>query len=102
MTTTGNVVEGFTTDQLKAMLKLATDAEKAVQQAAAQRYGHMLTEFVGNVVTENDIKQSDKSAWVGYSLAGIPVEVEGTQYTVSITVTDTAAKKAREPEFAKK
>jgi len=73
-----------------------------VQQAAAQRYGHMLTDFVGNAVTELDLKQSEKSAWVGYSLAGIPVVVEDTHYTVSITITDTAAKKEREPEFAKK
>jgi hypothetical protein len=94
---TQTVVNGYTAAELQAMLKEAREAEKLVQLAAAQRYGQMATELVTALVTETTQEPSKTSAWVGHSAAGLPVTVDGEDYTVSVTITHKARKAEREP-----
>lgn len=104
ITVNGQVLDLSTLD-VDALLELKKAAQDARANQVAQQKAEMavfLQDAVEAIVDGEAITQSDTSAWVGASFAGIPVTVDGKAYTASIRVTDTEATKAREHLFPKK
>jgi hypothetical protein len=85
-----------------------TPAERAViaQQLAAvekdhasalkRTYSEHLQGLVVSVIENQTMQASDKSDWAGYGVRSVPVIVEGHEFSVSVTITDTQAKGDRE------
>lgn len=92
-----NLIEGFTPEQLRAMLKQATEAQNRVQEAFAKRLSDVGEDFLTTVVTDTDEETSDTSAWVGHSARGLSVVVDGQAYTATVTLTHTARTDERKP-----
>lgn len=87
-----------TAEQSLAALKeqvarLEAEAQKKLSSAGQT--------FVTQILRDNPVKRGatskttgKESTWVGCRVAGIPFEVDGKQYTATITVTDKAASDA--------
>lgn len=85
--------------EMEALLKDLRERKAAVKSAAAAVLGGLLTEYVETVVGEREPSYSEGSAWVGFSDNGIPVTIDGVEYSVSITTTHVAEKARRLPTY---
>lgn len=81
---------------LEALLKQATEVKKNRREQIIHTYGTQMADMVTSVIEHEEYAQSAKSDWAGYRVNGIPVTIEGHTFTVSVTITDTEAKEARE------
>lgn len=96
-----NIMADLSVDALKALLREAQEAQKLVQQATAQRVVEQGAPMLQTLVDENALTYSRSSAWVGISANGMPFTAEdGTQYTVSVTITHTSENERRKAPFA--
>lgn len=82
--------------QLAQLQNMLAQQKRDLQTIEQQRMGNLVRDFVETVVTESDPETSEKSAWVGWKVHGIPLDLDGTQVTVTVTITDVAAKAARD------
>lgn len=80
-------------DAMMAQLQAVT---KDRRTQVVHTYGEHLAPLVTSVVENEEYATSAKSDWAGYRVNGIPVVIEGHTFTVSVTITDTQAKQARE------
>ncbi|GAB3863452.1 hypothetical protein GCM10028801_31110 [Nocardioides maradonensis] len=99
MSTTTNTqtldLDSMSLEELQALVEARKNAFLADLGVLAQ-------DTVASIVEARKVKESETSAWVGASVSQIPVTYDGRQYSVSVRITDTAATKAREPQFPKK
>lgn len=86
-------------DEMDALIKQLSERKKAVKAAAHAVLGGMLEEFVEHRTTERDLTYSDTSAWVGIAENGIPVTVDGVEYSVTVNITHVAEKARRLPTY---
>lgn len=86
---------------LEALLEQARMVQANRKEGHKAQYAESITDFVTLVVANEEQAQSkpdSKSAWVGYTVRGITVVVDGHAFTVSVTVTDTERKAALQEE----
>lgn len=82
----------------RAVQEARGNAEQRAAALLKAEYAESITDFVTKVIANQEPQKSDKSDWVGYGARGINVVVDGHAFTVSVTITDTAAKQARAEE----
>lgn len=85
---------------LEALLEQARLVQATRKDGNKAAYAESITDFVTQVVSKETVQTSDKSDWVGFGVRGLTVVVDGHAFTVSVTITDTAAKEARSQERA--
>ena len=83
---------------LEALLNEARKVQESHKDADKAAYAESIEGFVTQVFANETPQKSEKSDWVGYSVRGINVVVDGHAFTVSVTITDTQAKEARGAE----
>lgn len=79
----------------QALLSANADVLKAAETQRKGDLGVLGADFFTEVVENGEYRESDSSAWAGYSETGIPVTIGGVEYSVSLTVTDVKRKEAR-------
>lgn len=84
--------------ELKAIQKHAGVQIKKQVEAERAVYGVHATELVEAMVSGLDFRESTSSDWAGFSLSSVPVSIDGTEYTLSVTLTDVARKATRKAE----
>lgn len=84
--------------EAQAILNANKAALKDFEAARKADLGVLGEEFLTEVVSSGDYKESDSSDWAGFSESAVPVTINGKTYTVSLTVTDVKRKEARATE----
>lgn len=89
MSTTTLDVSGFNLEQLAAMQAMIADQKRLLREAEQNRLTGVVTPVAEAILADVTEMQSTDH-WVGHKTFGVPVEVDGRKFTVSITLTDVA------------
>src|SRR5690606_28626406 len=85
-----NDVHSMSSADLDAYMALLREAKKEVKRQESLRVGNLLRESVETVLAEQEITiGTGKTPWAGYKISGV-TEIDGKEFTVSLTVTDRA------------
>lgn len=82
-------VSGFTLDQLAAMQAMIADQKRLLREAEQNRLT-VVVQPVAEAILADVSEMQSTDHWVGHKTFGVPVEVDGRKFTVSITLTDVA------------
>lgn len=81
----------------RAVQEARGDSVKRAALLLKAEYTESITDFVTKAMANEEPRSSDK--WVGYSVRGLDVVVDGHAFTVSVTITDTQATTAKKEEL---
>lgn len=100
MTTTTFDVTGFSAEQLAAMQAAIAQQKKLLKEAEQNRLTSVV-QPVAEAILADVAEMQSTDHWVGHKTFGVPVKVDGREFTASITLTD-VAETAKKPKRTRK
>ena len=77
---------------IRAILKMKADVEKRAQkserEAALREYSDAFQGGAEALVAGSTVIDKPDSTWAGFNVSGVPVTIDGRQYTATLRLTD--------------